>query len=220
MKKDNYKRYLWIAVIIAYIAFVSYVLFKMCYLTVKSYDPSNNYSAIIRNITSIFTCLTASISLFLTVKFKLDSYKEKRVDKKCETDYYWFKALVADKFVERIFTFFNGCTSLVDELKKINETNVKANWQNSTYSKKIKDGIIQPFTQEYTTLQQELVLSTEIIDDKLAETIQAEFQNFQDKFLSFTDIKNPDYNQCRIIIACYQKKIISSLKIYNNQIYD
>lgn len=214
------KKFLWFIIKAAYIAIVSYVLFKLCYLTVKSYDPINNQSDIIKNVTSIFTCLTASISLFMTIKFKNDSYKEKKLDKKREIDYYWFKTLIADKFMERIFTFFNKCNLLVDKLKETNETNIKANWPHKTYTKKIKENFIQPFTQEYTALQQELILSTEIIDENLAESIQTYFQNFQDEFLKYTDNINPDYTKCKIMIADFQKKIISILKIHNSKIYD
>lgn len=220
MKRIDIKKIIWFVITVVYIAIVTYVLFKLCYLTVKSYDPVNNQSDVIKNVTSIFTCLTASISLFLTIKFKYDSYKEKKLDKKREIDYYWFKALIADKFMERIFAFFNTCNLLVDKLKETNDTNVKANWPHNTYSRKIKENVIQPFTKEYTGLQQELILSTEIIDENLAESIQTDFQNFQDEFLKYTDNKNPDYNQCKIMISDFQKKVISILKLYNSKIYD
>lgn len=220
MKRIDIKKIIWFVITVFYIAIVAYVLFKLCYLTVKSYDPLNNQSDIIKNVTSIFTCLTASISLFLTIKFKYDSYKEKKIDKKREIDYYWFKALIADKFMERIFTFFNTCNILVDKLKETNDRNVKANWPHNTYLRKIKEDVIQPFTKEYTGLQQELILSTEIIDENLAEAIQTDFQNFQDEFLKYTDNMNPDYNQCKIMISDFQKKVISNLKTYNSKIYD
>lgn len=125
-----------------------------------------------------------------------------------------------DKFIERIFDFFNSCNFLTDKLRETNESNVKLNWVHDTYSKKIKANVVVPFTKEYTGLQQELVLSAEIIDDSLAESIQAAFQNFQDEFLRYTESTNPDYNKCKLMIADSQKNIISILKVYNNNIYD
>ena len=220
MKDFDTKKFLGLLVKIVCILGLAYVLFKLCYLTIKSYNPLDNPSDIIKNITSIFTCLTASISLLLTIKLKSDSHKEKRLDKKNEINYFWFKALIADKFIERIFDFFNSCNSLTDKLRETNESNVKLNWAHDTYSKRIKANVVVPFTKEYTRLQQELVLSAEIIDDNLAESIQAAFQNFQDEFLKYTESTNPDYNKCKLMIADSQKNIISILKVYNNNIYD
>ena len=194
-----------------------YFLFKLAIIDYNSETPNNP----ITNITAIITCLIATTSLFVTIYHSSQNRKARNKERIQDIEYYWYKALLVDKFLPMIFDFFSLCKNqLVDSLETINKQNQKNNLKHSSYMKLIKKEFTEPFTTRYTGIQEELITTAAIINDNLSLKLKKEFENFQDTFINFSQMQTPDYKKMKQCVIETQKNIISLIKKHNENIVE
>lgn len=192
-----------------------YFLSQLAIIDYKSENPNNPLT----NITAIITCLIATTSLFVTIYHSAKSKKARTKERVQDIEYYWYKALIVDKFLPLIFNFFSLCKNeLVDALKNVNGRNQKENLRHDTYIKMLKKEFTEPFTANYTETQEEIITTAAIINDTLSLKLKNEFEIFQDKFLGFSQMQIPDYSKMKQCVIESQKNIITLIKEYNENI--
>lgn len=203
------------------------VLFFIClalsiafliYLTYQDYTKSANNNTLnmsdtIRNSTAIFTCITASLSLFIASTNKRDAEKNRLTNQENNISQNWYNTLIIKRHLNNILTFFDNCSKLVDVFEEIDKT--RENIAYSEYDNKCKENVIRPFTSQYTELQAKLISDAGIIDSSLAMSLRDAFTKFQDNFLEQTQVKTPDYNKMKSYIIESQKQVVTLIKDYN-----
>lgn len=126
----------------------------LIYLIAKNYDTSNpdNIKNIISELSSLFTCVIASTSLIATLIIRKNTVKEKMLETQKNTEYYWFKTLVLDEYLNEIASFYKLCNSLLDKHKELN-SDISTSSSHVDYLKTIKTDIMQPFNAKFIELQ-------------------------------------------------------------------
>ena len=205
-----------IAAVVVIIALL-YFLARLAIIDYNSETPNNP----ITNITSIITCLVASTSLLVTVYHSTLNRKARKNERKQDIEYYWYKALIVDKFLPKIFDFFTSCKdTLVESLQTVNERNEKNNLTNAEYKKFLKKEFLEPFTSQYTQVQEEIIITSAIVSDSLSLGLKEEFEAFQDKFLDLSQMQSPDYLKMKQCVIESQKNIITLIKTFNENIIE
>ena len=178
--------------------------------------PSNNPLQSITSITSIFTCITATASLYLSSEIRKENLENTIKERQKDISQKWFDKIIIEKHFDNIFSFYKTCNKLVEELKELNSKS--GNMNGNQYDKKVKEKIVAPFTKGYTSLQQELVADLSVLDKNLSNDISNTFSGFQDTFLNYLNIRHPDYDQIKSTIINSQKELLRLLKEYNTMI--
>ncbi len=214
-KKIELKKCIFVITIFIFIVILLLVVGLLIALIIMSCDPkySDTPKNLISGITSTFTCLIASVSLIVTVLIKHSSDKDKEKDIRVNTDYFWFKTIVLDKYLNDIFAFHDFCSSLLDKHKSLKESS--HDLSHEEYLQKIKKDIIEPFTKEYIRLEEGLIQSTSIIDEEVSKFLMDQFQKFQDEFTDAVNSNAPNYDQVKKRVNQQQTIIIKYLKDYN-----
>lgn len=206
--------------LVAYVIIIVALLYFLTRLAIIDYSSENPNNPI-TNITSIITCLIASTSLFVTLYHSIQNQKARKRERKQDIEYYWYKALIVDKFLPIIFEFFTFCKdNLVEELKAVNERNEKNNLTCKQYKDFLKKEFSEPFTSKYTQVQEEIIVTSAIINDKLSLDLKKAFESFQDEFLELSQKQSPDYLKMKQCVIETQKNIITLIKTYNENIIE
>ena len=124
--------------------------------------------------------------------------------------------MVIDRHLNDIFSFFEQCLSLIDVFESIDKNRNAMTY--SDYEEKIKLEIVQPFTKEYTKLQQALISDITIIDITLSVNTNRILTDFQDGLLEKIQNRKADYNYIKSYIYGVQQELISNIKEYNFKI--
>lgn len=177
----------------------------------KDYD-SYELTETIRNITSIFTCITASATLTFTVLTREETKKERKDERKKDANYKWYNYLVVERNLNNTLSFFDECTNLVDTFKIVGIK--REELTGKEYDDEVRKNIVGPFTQKYTNTQQQLIADASIINDDFSKKLQANFEKFQDIFIDFTQKQNPNYQEIKACILDSRCRIIKLIKEY------
>ena len=198
------------------IVIASVVILTLIGFTIYDFIKKDNITDTIKNFTSIFTCVTASLSLYIASITRKENYSIRKEERKKDISYAWYKSLVIDRHLNDIFRFFEQCLSLIDVFESIDKNRDAMTY--SDYEEKIKLEIVQPFTKEYTKLQQALISDITIIDNTLSVNTNKTLTNFQDGFLEKIQNRNADYNYIKSYINGVQQELIINIKEYNFKI--
>lgn len=188
-------------------------------LAVRHYDnnitnKSTTYiEDTIKDVATIFTCLTASFSLLVASLVRRESAQNRIKDKEIAINQKWYNSLVIERHLDESLNFFSDCLDLVDKLKILNETSESLPIKD--YNSKCKTEIISPFTLAYTKAQYGLVSDVLIIDSDISNQIDKLFQEFQDSFLVEIDKRTPDYNKMIRQVYSTRKELLSQLKQFD-----
>lgn len=167
----------------------------------------------IKDIATIFTCLTASFSLLVASLVRRESAQNRIKDKELAINQKWYNSLVIERHLDKTLNFFSDCINLIETLKNLNETSESLPIKE--YNSKCKTDIISPFTSSYTTVQYGLVSDILIIDREVSNQIDELFQGFQDDFLLEIDKRNPDYNKMIRQVYSTRKELLTQLKQFD-----
>ena len=203
---------------IVLIVIVSAIIITLIIFTICDFIKKDNITDTIKNFTSIFTCVTASLSLYVASTTRKENNSIRKEERKKDISYAWYKSLVIERHLNDIFKFFDKCVSLIGEFENIDKE--RDNMAYSAYEEKIKTEVVHPFTKEYTKLQQGLISDITIIDDNLSVNTNKILTDFQDGFLAKIQSRQADYNYIKSYINGVQQELISNIKEYNFKIID
>ena len=212
--KSKKKDVNWISVILVIIA--SAVILTLIVFTICDFIKKDNVTETVRNFTSIFTCITASLSLLVASTTRKENQIIRKSERKKDIAYAWYKNLVIDRHLNDIFKFFNQCIALIDIFEDIDSKRDAMAY--SDYEQKIKSEIVHPFTVEYTKFQQGLISDITIIDDNLSIKTNKVLTDFQDGLLEKIQNRNADYSYIKSYINSVQHDLINNIKEYNFEI--
>ena len=223
MIKNKFFKIIKICLPYLFFFFIALTIIFLIILAVKDYNSIKNcnnenlgatsWGDVIKNITSIFTCLTASISLFITTIIRKENLKNRVVDRKNNVMQKWYNSLIIERHLNDIFSFFDNCSNLVIILKEINEK--RGDLSYSDYDEQCKQSVMKPFTEQYTNLQYGLISDANVIDTELSNQLNCIFVNFQDEFLEQTQVKDPNYAIMKNYIIDTQSELVKLLRDYN-----
>lgn len=203
---------------VLFFAFLALSIVFLIMLAYQDYTKSTNNNTFnigdtIKNATAIFTCITASLSLYLASTNKRDSEKNRIINQENGIIQNWYNALIIERHLDNILTFFDDCSKLVDIFEEIDRTRGSISY--SEYDNKCKEQVIRPFTTQYTELQSKLISDASVIDTSLSTSLCKEFTKFQDNFLEQIQVKTPDYNKMKTYIIESQKQVVKLIKDFN-----
>lgn len=167
----------------------------------------------IKDIATIFTCITASFSLLVASLVRRESAQNRKKDRELEINQRWYNSLVIERHLDNTLKFFSNCINLVEKLKNLDETRESLSYHD--YGLKCKTEIISPFTSEYTSVQYGLVSDIRIIDDNVSTNVNTLFERFQDNFLGEIDKKSPNYNMMKSYVYTTRQNLLSILKQFD-----
>ena len=210
-----------IITVLQYLFFI-FLFVTVIFLVILSVRHYNNNIAnqsttyiedIIKDVATIFTCLTASFSLLVASLVRRESAQNRIKDKEIAINQKWYNSLVIERHLDESLDFFSNCLNLVDKLKTLNETSETLPIKE--YNSKCKAEIISPFTLSYTKAQYGLVSDVLIIDSNTSNQIDKLFQEFQDGFLLEIDKKTPDYNSMIRQVYAARQELLTLLKQFD-----
>ena len=177
---------------------------------------SSNFSSIgdtIKDIATIFTCITASFSLLVASLVRREAAQNRKSDRELDINQRWFKNLIIDRHLNDSLLFFSECENLVDSLQDLVKKRESLSCQE--YDAKCKSEIVSPFTTKYTSIQYGLVSDMSIIDEDNSNEIKTLFEKFQDDYTSEIEKIAPNYNKMKNYVYDTRQQLLSILKQFD-----
>lgn len=197
--------------------FLLFTVLLLIFLEICDFKTSRAEDKI-RNVTSIFTCITASVSLYIASAARKEAINNRIIDRKNDITQNWYNTLIIKRHLEAVLMFFDSCVKLIGVLKEINAN--RENISYSDYDEQCKAKVMKPFTKQYTRLQYSLVSDAKIISVELSNKLYELFAEFQDGFATRVDTKNPNYETIKNYITDTQVNMVKLIKEYNTDMMD
>lgn len=186
---------------------------SLCESRNQSINIQENLESIIKDIATLLTCITASVSLLISSLVRRETIQNRKKERELEINQRWYNELIINRHLNKSLSFFDNCVNTVDKLKELNMK--KENITVADYEAKCKSEVVFPFTEEYTSIQYGLVSDLQIIDIDISENIKELFEKFQDDFLNEIDRKTPDYSMMKRYIYNIRQKLLNTLKEFD-----
>lgn len=203
--------------IVFLIGLVIYQLYNfascLCDTRNQGSNINENIERIIKDIATLLTCITASVSLLIASLVRRETIQNRKKERELEINQRWYNELIINRHLNKSLSFFDNCINTVDKLKELNVK--KENLTFADYEVQCKNEIVFPFTEEYTSVQYGLVSDLQIIDMEISENIKELFEKFQDDFINEIDRKTPDYSMMKSYIYNTRQGLLNKLKQFD-----
>lgn len=179
-----------------------------------------------KDIVSIFTCITAALSAVFSgmgVAVTLKQHQEnctitlKQHQENIQAAIFsrWFNEIILNRHLDKIKDFCNHCEMLISEFKEIDDQ--KDQLTVIGYENQIQEHIVTPFTDKYTCVHKNLVSDLALIDRSLSLDISKTFQELQDRFVNELG-SSRDSGKMYDIVQEFNSSIMKQLMGYNKKI--
>lgn len=168
-----------------------------------------------KDIVSIFTCITAALSAVFSGMGVAVTLKQHQENIQAAIFSRWFNEIILNRHLDKIKDFCNHCEMLISEFKDIDDK--KDQLTVIGYENQIQEHIVTPFTDKYTCVHKNLVSDLALIDRRLSLDISKTFQVLQDRFVNELG-SSRDSGKMYDIVQEFNSSIMKQLMGYNKKI--
>lgn len=172
-------------------------------------------SSSMRDIVSIFTCITTALSVALSGASIVTTLKQHQEDRQAAIFTRWYNEIILNRHLDKIRDFCNNCEILIAKFKNIDTK--RGEWTGNKYEGQIKQDVITPFTDRFTCIHKSLVRDLALIDGKLSVDVSKIFQELQDDFVNELSSSHDDEKMYEIVQR-FSNNIMKQLMGYNKRI--
>lgn len=205
----------WISVVIIIVVFV--VLICAYIIPFILLFDNKNIANSLRDIISIYTCITTAITALITGINILLAVKQHREDRQIAIFTRWYNELILNRHLEKIRDFYNFCEVLISEFEKLNKERERIT--GSEYDKLVQERVVNPFTSKFTSMRKNLISDLSVIDRDISIRISNILQQLQDDFFKEVE-KSHDHSKVQEIIVNSNRSIMKELIQFNKSIME